>query len=673
MFVSLTIKHKQSEIKAIVSRRKESEYLLHRIAPRKSDYKRFIEAERNLEKLRALRKKMVFARYEAKQREKQQNKGENNNDDEGDKGKGKPKSSFGDESIIQYIHLLFIRAKRKWKEDLSWHLQHAEFAKEAKSHQMLSRIYAEALQIHPRNESLWIEAASHEYFGYTDSNQKDDDDDDDDTTGGGSIKSARVLLQRGLRINPQAQNLWLQSFCLELHYIQKLRGRREILNLQNQTNQNADDNCREDEEIDMEELDNNLKLPHIIYRNAIKSIPSDVSFRMFFVEQCKLFPKTEALVKFIMDSIEEDFQKIEEAWIARAQFLVDNDHTNETNKGFMLCNKPTTDDESVDNASRKRKRKNLSDSDAIDQKVVQTLSDAVDTVQTPEMFIESLDFLREYIAKLSDMIDEDDEHDATKKRMSKMISATIRLINSAESAIVVTPTLAIEMANILHELGLSDQSFQLIKRLTNESTECKKSAHCWLKIVEISEQLDMDESETKTIKSSIKLLQKALKIIPMHDSGYIQILLKIFQNFLELAPRGNYDDELFSTYEKILLLFKQNDTGKISFPALALKYLLYVINNKDMNMVRKVYQKLLFNSNCSKNLLRDNSDSNVMQVYFDKCLEIETIDLKSKHKDSDKRQTHRVKNLYKAASRFFQLYDDGLACSYLQRQNEVVI
>ena len=109
MFVSLTIKHKQSEIKAIVSRRKESEYLLHRIAPRKSDYKRFIEAERNLEKLRALRKKMVFARYEAKQREKQQNKGENNNDDEGDKGKGKPKSSFGDESIIQYIHLLFIR------------------------------------------------------------------------------------------------------------------------------------------------------------------------------------------------------------------------------------------------------------------------------------------------------------------------------------------------------------------------------------------------------------------------------------------------------------------------------------------------------------------------------------------------------------------------------------
>ncbi len=130
-----------------MSRRRESEYLLYRVAPRKTDYQRYIEAERNLEKLRALRKKMVFARYQAKEREKQENGGENNDDEKDAKGKGKPKSSFGDGAIVQHIHLLFIRAKRKWKDDLSWHLQHAEFAKEAKSYQMLSRIYAEALQV----------------------------------------------------------------------------------------------------------------------------------------------------------------------------------------------------------------------------------------------------------------------------------------------------------------------------------------------------------------------------------------------------------------------------------------------------------------------------------------------------------------------------------------------
>ena len=61
--------------------------------------------------------------------------------------KGQPKSSMGDASIVQNIHLLYVRAKRKWQEDLSWHLQHAEFAKQVKSYQMLSRIYAEALQV----------------------------------------------------------------------------------------------------------------------------------------------------------------------------------------------------------------------------------------------------------------------------------------------------------------------------------------------------------------------------------------------------------------------------------------------------------------------------------------------------------------------------------------------
>ena len=41
----------ESEVKAIVERRRESEYLLRRRSARKADYLRYIEAERNLEKL----------------------------------------------------------------------------------------------------------------------------------------------------------------------------------------------------------------------------------------------------------------------------------------------------------------------------------------------------------------------------------------------------------------------------------------------------------------------------------------------------------------------------------------------------------------------------------------------------------------------------------------------
>ncbi len=61
--------------------------------------------------------------------------------------KRKPGRSIGDASIVQHIHLLYVRAKRKWKQDLSCHNKHAEFAKEAQSHSMLSKIYAEALQV----------------------------------------------------------------------------------------------------------------------------------------------------------------------------------------------------------------------------------------------------------------------------------------------------------------------------------------------------------------------------------------------------------------------------------------------------------------------------------------------------------------------------------------------
>ncbi len=61
--------------------------------------------------------------------------------------KRKQGRSIGDASIVQHIHLLYVRAKRKWKQELSWHIQHAEFAKESQSHSMLSKIYAEALQV----------------------------------------------------------------------------------------------------------------------------------------------------------------------------------------------------------------------------------------------------------------------------------------------------------------------------------------------------------------------------------------------------------------------------------------------------------------------------------------------------------------------------------------------
>ena len=144
MIYELLFQKLQSEIRTIVERRRESEYLLRRRAPRKSDYLRYIQAERNLERLRSLRNKKLSAhKREIQQRE----RGRGNNEKDTKQRKNASTSSIGDASIVQLIHFLFVRAKRKWRDDISWHLQHAEFSKEVKSFQMLGKIYAEALQV----------------------------------------------------------------------------------------------------------------------------------------------------------------------------------------------------------------------------------------------------------------------------------------------------------------------------------------------------------------------------------------------------------------------------------------------------------------------------------------------------------------------------------------------
>ena len=149
-------------------------------------------------------------------------------------------SGPGDSHIISHIHFLYQRTLRKFHYPIDILLNYVEFAKSVKSFQMLSRIYAEGIQHHPRTVGLWIEASNFEYFGYV-----AQDIDNQKTTGGvqggedgvstkivgSSINNARVLMQRGLRINSNSEELWLQYFTLELHYVQKLRGRKEILEL----------------------------------------------------------------------------------------------------------------------------------------------------------------------------------------------------------------------------------------------------------------------------------------------------------------------------------------------------------------------------------------------------------------------------------------------------------
>ncbi|CAM9931413.1 unnamed protein product, partial [Choristocarpus tenellus] len=179
------------EIKSIVAKRRDFEYLLRRPHLRKMDYLRYAEHEMNLEALRSLRTKRI----------------------EGARRRAKRKPQRSDFSMVLLIRRIFDRAVIKFPGDVDFWLQYIDFTAKQGSSKVLGRLFARALQFHPRNAGLWIKAASWEFFECSNAN------------------TARALLQRALRINPGARNLWLQYFRLEFHYVQKLIGRRDVLGL----------------------------------------------------------------------------------------------------------------------------------------------------------------------------------------------------------------------------------------------------------------------------------------------------------------------------------------------------------------------------------------------------------------------------------------------------------
>lgn len=185
-------------------------------------------------------------------------------------------------------------------------------------------------------------------------------------------------MQRALRINPGAQNLWLQYFRLEFSYVEKLMGRREILGLEEEeegTGMGAAGGGSDygaasgRESMDIPELEAeegqsggpsftavkkaaaaaagdgatvagdgsarpapvmndtarrfyNGAVPMAVFRAAIKAVPEDVGFRAGFLRCCAVdFPiLAHEAAQAVLSSIEQDFPESCEAWELRASY-----------------------------------------------------------------------------------------------------------------------------------------------------------------------------------------------------------------------------------------------------------------------------------------------------------------------------------------------------------------
>ena len=159
------------EVRAIVQRRRNYEYVLKRRDPARSDFFRYLEYEKQVEKLRKLRKSRLTIK----------------------------KMGLSDSRPIQRIYYIYDRLLRRFQGDVAIWCEYLEFAIANKSTKVISKTFPKALQLHPLDAGLWIKAAAWELED------------------NGNISAARMMLQRGIRTIPGSSKLWheyVQCVCV---------------------------------------------------------------------------------------------------------------------------------------------------------------------------------------------------------------------------------------------------------------------------------------------------------------------------------------------------------------------------------------------------------------------------------------------------------------------------
>jgi U3 small nucleolar RNA-associated protein 6 len=259
-----------------VKKRTAFEYKLKRRISNKIDFIKYIEYEMNLESLRNIRKQKL-----------------------GLTGK----KSISDHSGLRRIFLLFERALKKFGGDIRLWVQYLDYAKRTGSNVVMTRGIARAIQLHPLQVGFWIMAAQWEF----------------ETNG--NMNSARILLQRALRLNGNSEKLWIEYYKLEWLYVEKIKKRREFL-LGEDACQTLDIGLVEGEsEITENELakDDDFSkkdfyegaIPKVIFDTAVSKI-SNSGFYIQFFQVTLAFRHSERLQNYINQKMKEDFSDDED-------------------------------------------------------------------------------------------------------------------------------------------------------------------------------------------------------------------------------------------------------------------------------------------------------------------------------------------------------------------------
>ncbi|GMH32847.1 hypothetical protein BSKO_00681 [Bryopsis sp. KO-2023] len=263
----------QGELKQVISKRLQFEYLIKGAAKKKEDFMSYIEYEMKLEELRQIRRKS------------------------GPPGRG---DEPAENCIKRHIHGIFARAARLYKGDVQLWIEWIQFCKQTRSNSRLSKTLTQALRYNPQCADLWIAAGQWEFNERANPN------------------SARALMLQAIRMCPNSRLLWLEYFKMEVAYARRLSVRRKILGIDME--EPDPENLEEEAQAMKTVLSGGVAL--LVFQKALKNFPDDLEYRKQFLKHLSGMSDdaTQEIATQIFASIVEDFPEDADAWDLRARF-----------------------------------------------------------------------------------------------------------------------------------------------------------------------------------------------------------------------------------------------------------------------------------------------------------------------------------------------------------------
>ncbi|CAI5744794.1 unnamed protein product [Peronospora destructor] len=489
------------EIRQIVEKRRGFEYSLQRVPMRKIDAMRYIEYELKLDALRAARKERL----------------------------GLEKVTLGDTAGVKRVHNIFDRVLFKHRGSVELWLQYVAFCKREGSSRVLSAVFSRALQSHPRNAQLWIEAASYE-FGVN-----------------LNVDSARVLMQRAVRLNKHNQKLWLEYFRLELLYVQKLAMRRQVLRLDEEVEKVVDDGSTvlivelpEEKKVEEDEVSDEVAakmnarkivlqgaIAKIVYTNAVVAVPDDVMFRLEFIKIRDLFGGYTAatLSDFILHDCLETFPNSEVVHAAKAL------------RPFLAMG----DSAAVDAGESEVSSADMNEAERqAELQVVHNFETSVtqlDTVSIKELFAEWI------VTRL-----------ASSSSTAFMLEyARAKLKEFALAGPSTSSSLAIKYVDLIHRTDGTDDALMVVRKLCNE--RLPQSAEVWLLQSQLMLHADHEEVDTSRSPSAKRRRSShgPCRTNAISNSNPMSAAVSVLKTALTKIATGEYDAQ-FVIHSRLLQL-----------------------------------------------------------------------------------------------------------------------